>query len=118
MLGLSRENGIDQDVRSDDAMAQRCQFNGLFTLTRTMEEDPRQLDVDLTILDYLLFKSTESMLNGRMAELNETVIPNWESPEIKIEMTHGAYISPSPSANLRLILQAYLYDAPRQAPPS
>jgi hypothetical protein len=124
MLGL--ENGIGQDVRSDDAMAQRCQFNSLFILNRTMEEEPGQLDVDLTILDYLLFKSTESMLNARMAELDETEVPNRESPEIKIEMTHGAYISdshinsksPSPSANLRLILQAYLYDPPRQAPPS
>lgn len=83
------ENGIGQDVRSDDAMAQRCQFNGLFTLNRTMGEEPGQLDVDLTILDYLLFKSTESMLNARIAELDETVMPNRESPEIKIEMTHA-----------------------------
>ena len=131
MLDLSQENGIGQAVRSNDAMAQRCQFNGLFTglftLSRTMGEEPRQLDVDLTILDYLLFKSTESMLNARMAELDGTVMPDWESPEIKIEMTHGAYISdshvnnnksPSPSAYLHLILQAYLYNPPRQAPPS
>ncbi|OCL06053.1 hypothetical protein AOQ84DRAFT_378998 [Glonium stellatum] len=98
MLDLPREKGSGPDIRCDETMAQHCQFNGLFTLTRAMEE-PRQLDVDLTILDYLLFKSTESMLRARIAELDETVIPNWESPEIKIEMTHGAHTVPIPSNN-------------------
>ena len=120
MLGLSQENGIGQDVRSDDATAQRCQFNGLFTLSRTMEEEPGQLDVDLTILDYLLFKSTESMLNARIAELDETAIPNWESPEIKIEMAHGVYICDSHINNSKSApnFTSLLVRPPRQAPPS
>ncbi|OCK74748.1 hypothetical protein K432DRAFT_409601 [Lepidopterella palustris CBS 459.81] len=83
-----RENA-DLQAELEAIVSWRKGFDGLSSLTRSMDES-NQLDVDLAILDYLLYKTTDSVLQARLSELDgRRPLEEWEKPEVKVQMTNA-----------------------------
>ncbi|KAF2813699.1 uncharacterized protein BDZ99DRAFT_436124 [Mytilinidion resinicola] len=113
-----------QDVEAElDAIIERRlhqdlgPFNGFFNHDRSLDPSD-QLDIDLMILDFLAFKTIESVLIAEQARIGGTRIEAWDMPEDKIEMTnhwimwvaktHGADAVPTEMASRLKLLEFVL----------